>query len=150
MVGLLALALPVSAAREAEVTIRLISKPVAAGSLTDRAPKGIPNRGDVFYAKSSLRNQVAQFGRPKGALVGSDYATYTLLSKQTAVIRVRVTLPGGTLRAQGTADLTKPGGVLAVVGGTGKFANARGSSEVRDLRNYSINVYRLQLPQRAA
>ena len=146
--GLFVLALAAPAARnvrEASMTIRLIST-VASFRQVDRPPKAVPNKGDVFYLRSVLRNAVAQLGRPKGAVVGSDSAVFTLLSAKKAQVNVRVKLPGGTLRVQGGVDITKQPVVLPVIGGTGRFVNARGTAEVRDRSNYSLNVYRLRLP----
>ena len=42
----------------------------------DRPPKG-DGRGDVLYIRNRLRNLVAQFGKPRDALVGYDNAIYT-------------------------------------------------------------------------
>jgi Dirigent-like protein len=128
------------------LTIRLISRPTAGDFVKDTAPKGKANFGDVIWVRSRLRNQVTQFGKPKGALVGSDYATVALRSSHDALFSVRVRLPGGTLRVKGHGDLNGTGGVLPVVGGTGRYADARGTSSVRDTRSSSINVYRLRLP----
>ena len=41
--------------------------------LVDRAPTQF-SIGDVVWAKSTLRNEFTQFGRPKGTLVGGDVA----------------------------------------------------------------------------
>lgn len=75
------LALPAPAAPRTDSstqTIRLISKTVRYRTLVDRPPKGEPNKGDVEWAKSILSNAVPQFGKPKGATVGSDIATLTV------------------------------------------------------------------------
>jgi hypothetical protein len=135
------------------MTIRLLSQVAARGVSVDHAPMGVPNKGDVAWARSVLRNQVPQFGHPKGVVVGSDYATYTVLSGSglgaTALVRVRVKLPGGTLRVQGRVGANSLSGTDAVVGGTGSFAGARGTQYVRDLNrdgSRSVNVYHLRLP----
>lgn len=145
----LVLATPAGAVQnrsEAALTIRIISRPVAGGFIKDTPPKKVANLGDVIWVRSRLRNQVAQFGRAKGALVGSDYATISLLSTHDALFKVQVRLPAGALRVKGHGDLNGTGGLLAVVGGSGRYANARGTCSVRDTRSYSINVYRLRLP----
>ena len=118
---------------------------MAIRTLTDKAPKGTPSKGDVFSMKSVLRNAVAQFGRPKGAVVGSDVAVLTLLSTPRVRFNVTVKLPGGTIRAGGVIGAV--GQKIPVVGGTGAFAGVRGSSEVRRLKpDVALNIYRLQRP----
>jgi Dirigent-like protein len=143
--GVLTLATQAGATQSNAMTIRLLSR-VSSSRVVDRAPKHVANRGDVVYIRSALRNQVAQFGKPKGALVGHDYAVNTLLSATRAKVTVQVSLPGGTLKVKGQVSRATSGGVLPVVGGTGRFAHARGTCSVRDRNRYSINVYRLQLP----
>jgi len=151
--SLLVLVLPAQAARHANsstMTIRLISITTTYKVLVDRAPKQEINKGDVLWAKSILRNAVAQFGRPKGAIVGSDISTYTVVSITPGVgdEKVTATLPGGTLRAAGRVRETRAQ-TIRVTGGTGMFANASGSGEVRSLNasgDRTLNVYRLQLP----
>jgi Dirigent-like protein len=130
-------------------TIRLVSKIVSFRILVNRPPKNADNVGDKVRAKNSLRNAVAQFGRPRGALVGSDVETITVTSVMPTRARVTVvvTLPGGTLRVAG--PITSSNLVLPVIGGTGDFAGARGTSEVKSLDadgDPALNVYRLRLP----
>jgi hypothetical protein len=153
VVACFVLALPVQAASpaaSATTTIRLISIASGAGVVVDREPKGQPDVGDAFWVKSTLRNAVAQFGRPRNAVVGSDRATYTIKSETRIEVKVRVALPGGTLDAQanaGVASATKQ--VIRVTGGTGRFAGASGQAEVRNLNasgTRALNIYRLQLP----
>lgn len=144
---LLALAVPIRAAGtvyEKSLTFRLTST-VASGRFVDRPPKGRTSRGDMTYVWSVLRNSVSQFGRPKGAVVGRDYAVSTLLSARTALAKVSVRLPGGTLRLRGKVDITRTSGILSVVGGTGAFAGARGTCSVSDREDRSINIYRITL-----
>jgi hypothetical protein len=131
------------------MTIRLISTTTKYKVLVDRAPKQEINKGDVLWAKSILRNAIAQFGKPKGAIVGSDISTYTVVSITPGVGDEKVTtLPGGTIRAVGRIRETLAQ-TIRVTGGTGTFANASGSGEVRSLNasgDRTLNVYRLQLP----
>jgi hypothetical protein len=150
--GALVLALPAQAARETESatrTIRLVSTTVGLHTVVDRAPKGVPNKGDVVREESVLHNDVRQFGRPKGAPVGSDVATYTVVSTTPTRMRMRLTvkLPGGTLR--GTAQVVGNDlPTIRIVGGTRNFAKARGTGTVRARpgRPDALNIYRLRLP----
>lgn len=147
--SLILLALQAQAAPRADSsnqTIRLISTTVSYRMLVDRAPKREASKGDVLWAKAILRNAVAQFGRPKGAVVGSDTATFTLVSPTRLDVKVTVKLPGGTLRAAGRIRGPQSK-TLRVTGGTGAFENARGTAEVRNISGErALNVYRLQLP----
>ena len=150
--GAALLALPAQAAQgmgSATQTISLVSKTVNFRLTVDRSPKGLPNKGDVLREESVLSNHVPQFGKRKGANVGSDVGLYTVVTVQPMRMKLRVTvrLPGGTLRGTGTIAGTNV--TLRVVGGTGDFANARGTGTVREhngARPGVLNVYRLQLP----
>ena len=150
---MLLVALPVQAAPHAgtrTITIRLISTPYSAETIVDRAPKHLASKGDVIVTTSFLRNAIAQLGRPKGAVVGGDSATFTILTSTHADLSVEMSLPGGTLRAGGRVRLghvqTYP-----VTGGTGRFAHARGTGESRALAskwgssNRRLKVYRVRL-----
>lgn len=143
--------LPAQAAQHTDSaarTIRLVSTNGTMKVLVDKAPKGQPSKGDILQEKTTLRNAVAQFGKAKGAVVGSDAGIYTFLSPTVVNMKVTVKLPGGTLR--GTARIegnTLP--VLKVVGGTGAFAGARGTGQIKKAPagvNGVLNTYRLQLP----
>jgi hypothetical protein len=147
--SLLVLALPAHAARQAgssTTTIRLISTTTRTRMLVDRPPTLVVNNGDVLLAKSILRNEVAQFGRQQSATVGSDVWTYTQVTRYTGDVKATATLPGGTIHAAGRIGDT-PAQTIRVTGGTGSYADARGTSTVTDRRGpRAIIVYRLQLP----
>ena len=154
-VGLLLLAV---AARDAggtsseTVTIRLVSTP-GTETFKDVPPKlgasgGRLSKGDVGRGTSILKNAVAQFGKPKGAVVGSDVYTMTVTRAPFKIaMSVKVKLPDGTIQAKGPGDLRAPALTITVVGGTGAYAGARGTSTASGLSgNRSSNVYRLRLP----
>jgi hypothetical protein len=132
------------------MTIRLLSTAGKLSVLRDRPPRGAPSRGDILAVPSVLRNRVPQFGEPKGTVVGGDYSVFTFTSSHAGTLKVRVTLPGGTLRVSGRRWKGQKGPITdSVVAGTGSFLGARGTVYVRDLdRNgtHSINVYHLRLP----
>jgi len=133
--------------RPRSITIRLVSVTIGQGVTRDRDPKQVASTGDVLWTESALRNQVRQFGRPKGATVGNDYATFTMLSAHIAQTKVVVRLPGGTLRLRGRVDERTTSGSIPVVGGTGTFLGAHGTCRVRTVNGAtSTNVYQLQLP----
>jgi hypothetical protein len=146
------MALPAYGASGADVeavTIRLVSVTTNAKWLVDRAPKRVSNPGDVVWLRSTLRNERPQFGKPKGAVVGSDVATVKIVSRSTVDLKVTVRLPGGTLRASRRIREGDSKPTIRVTGGTGTFANARGtgvSSSVGPSGARALNVYRLLLP----
>ncbi len=77
---------------------------------------------------SRLLNARAQFGKPKGAVIGSDRSTMLLTSATRARLKTVAKLPGGTLTVNGMLTAAGGGAVsIAVVAGTGVFAGARGT-----------------------
>jgi hypothetical protein len=148
VVGALALPAAGSARADATLVIRLVSVTTST-RVDDRPPRG-PTAGDKVFSTSRLRNAVAQFGKPRNAVVGSDRGTLTLTSANSVRIDVTARLPGGTLRVRGPLRTLANGGQrYPVVGGTGRFAGARGTVTVRPLSGAgqrASNVYRLTLP----
>jgi hypothetical protein len=156
--SILLLAVPAHAGHRSDsktLNIVLISRTVSDKFLRDSPPKNEVNVGDRTWSKSILRNAVAQFGRRKGAVVGSDVGVITVTScsctgtvkRSRGRIKITATLPGGTLRVAGNVTASFEG--APVVGGTGDFARARGTLEVRNLEpdgDPALNVYRLRLP----
>ena len=150
--SVLLLAAPARARQEETSTmaIRLIVTPADSRYLIDRTPKGYPNKGDVIRERSTLRNAVAQFGQPKGAIVGSDVWITTIVIPPFAKIDVKATttIPGGTIRAAGTVTAAQTTATFRVIGGTRKYANARGTIGLRNLETNGtrgLAVYRLRL-----
>ena len=125
-----------------KVVIRLKSITVTS-SFEDKSPKG-PSRGDMVHARFRLLNVVPQFGRKVGAAVGTERSTYMFLSSKRVTLSGAVTLPGGTIRygAVGALGSSAP---VPVVGGTGRFAGARGRLVVGTGRS-PLNTYYLTLP----
>jgi hypothetical protein len=138
-----------SATGERTLTIRLISTPKRT-VVNDVPPKtmqqGLASKGDTISGTSVLRNQVAQLGKAKGAIIGSDSFTITAVSSSRARVKATVRLPGGTIRVAGDQPSIAPP-PLPIVGGTGAYAGARGTCESQQLSgNRSLNIYRLRLP----
>lgn len=149
--ALVLLAAPAADSRTSgSLTIRLVSVKESDGWLKDGDPRGEPNAGDVFWVTSTLRNAVPQFGRAKGASVGSDVSNVRVVSTSPAVDDVTFVakLPGGLLRGTGRVREGRTDRI-PVTGGTGKFAGARGvleSSRLDGNGDRSVNVFRLRLP----
>lgn len=145
-VPLAALALTSAADAAAPPTsIRLVSITTSARA-TDRPPKGA-STGDTVRETSTLLNQVAQFGKPARAVVGSDRAVQRLrLNPRTTTIDGVATVPGGTLRFRGKATRSAQGGVvIPVVSGTGRYLGAQGELWIvaTSSAGQALNVYRL-------
>jgi hypothetical protein len=128
------------------MVIRLISNNSIVSSV-DKAPKGKLSAGDRLTTRSTLRNQVAQFGKPRGALVGRDWATLTVVSPSSYETHGYAVLPGGRILFAGRLPISGSVPALPVTGGTGRFAHARGALLATDLGgSRALNVYRLTLP----
>ena len=90
--------------------------------------------------------RVRQFGKPKGAVVGSDRGTMRLMSATSATVTTVAKLPGGTITADGSLRAAGYGAVsVAVVSGTGIFAGAHGTLTILPPTGpkTAVNVYRL-------
>lgn len=126
-------------------TIRLVSVTTSART-TDRPPKGA-SAGDTVHETSTLLNQVAQFGKPARAVIGSDRAVQRLrLNPRSTTIDGVATLPGGTLRFRGRVTRSAQGGlVIPVVSGTGRYLGAQGALWIvaSSSAGQALNVYRL-------
>ena len=103
-VSILLVTCPLQAASQVDartITIRLIATEDSGKTIEDRAPELVTSKGDVIVVNSLLRNAVAQLGRPKGAVVGGDSATFTVATSRQGDLRIEMHLPGGILWAGG-------------------------------------------------
>lgn len=132
------------AAQAEKLTIAVTSVSVSARQ-TDVLPKGT-SKGDTIAMRDRLLNAKAQFGRKKGAVVGSDHGTMTFTGPHTARFSGVVVLPGGTLRLDGNVVPVTNGLVIPVTGGTGRFAKAKGFVVVGHGDKTAPNTYVLTLP----
>jgi hypothetical protein len=147
--GLAASVAAATATAQGPMTIRLVS--VTTSDRQRDVPPAGPSRGDTSVQTSRLHNAVAQFAKPRGAVVGRDSATLRLTGPTSATIDGVATLPGGTLTLRGAMRVTASGLVFPVVRGTGRFAGARGTVTVTALaaEKTALNVYRLVYPPTA-
>jgi hypothetical protein len=99
------------------------------GFTFDRAPVA----GDQFAISEDLYKWV---GTKRGAKVGSDTGVSMFLTAGphggSNIFSVQVNLSGGTILVHGVTSFTSKF-TLAVTGGTGKYDNARGYVNVRQL-----------------
>jgi hypothetical protein len=134
------------AARADRMTIQVTSVLVSYKPI-DTKPKGTSNRGDRIVYHNRLVNTVAQFGKPKDARVGTDSGTATFTSPNTVRYVGTTRLPGGTLRIKGNIRALGGGAIeIPVVGGTGRYAKAKGVVRVGPGSRQALNVYVLTLP----
>jgi hypothetical protein len=144
-VGTLLFAVAVPPALAERLTIRVTSVAISVRP-NDVAPKGT-SRGDTVEFRDRLLNVDARFGRPKGAVVGSDRGTMTFTGKHTARFSGRARLPGGTVRLAGkVVALPNRSFAIPVRGGTGRFAHASGYLLVGPGDKRALNTYTLTLP----
>lgn len=138
LVGLVAAPVATAATRTIVVTSNSISL-----VNHDVSPKGA-SKGDTITYRDRLLNATVQFGRKKGAPVGSDTGRLTFTSAHTANFSGSARLPGGTLELAGAVVTNSAGQiVIPVTGGTGEFANVSGTLTVGSGRDHVRNTYRL-------
>jgi Dirigent-like protein len=141
-----AVALPATAATVPPRTIVVTS--VTLNFVThDKGAKG-PSRGDTEISHDRLLNAKAQFGRKKGARVGSDSGTLTFTGAHTATFKGKADFPGGTLTLSGGVYTLQNGDlVIPVTGGTGAFEGMTGTLTVGTGKNHVRNTYTLKAGQ---
>jgi hypothetical protein len=133
---------PAAASAAGPSTIQVVSVTVKSTS-KDKPPKG-PSAGDTTVMRDRLVNAVAQYGRKKGAVVGSDSGTMRILSKTSARFDGIAHLPGGTLTLKGKIAAGPNQSILIpVTAGTGVYQGARGFVVVGPGTKRSLNVYHL-------
>jgi hypothetical protein len=154
MRGLIALALAgltaVSAAAalaSSTVVIRVKSVQTV-GRITHNEPPAGLSKGDVILERDKLFNVVRQFGKPAGALVGSDHATITLVTATTATVSGTAVFPDGTITFKGTTHVISAAPTpIPIVGGTGRYKHAHGAiSESGGDPSNARNTYKVTLP----
>ena len=144
-VGLVALALPSfdAGAAPPPKVIRL----TAVTTLVRRhdvKPTGA-SPGDTILDQDKVLNAARQFGKPVGAVVGSDTGTFRYGSS-SITFSGTVTLPGGKLVIKGTVEFHGTMQfVVPVTGGTGAFKGAHGTLTVVSgaTAKRALNVYRV-------
>jgi hypothetical protein len=134
-----------SAAQADTITFSVTSVNLSVNA-TDLQPKGT-SKGDTIVYRNRLLNTARRFGRPKGAVVGTDRGTLTFTGAHTARYSGTATLPNGTVRLAGIVT-PLANGVLQfkVAGGTGRYAKATGTVLVGSGSKRALNTYHLTLP----
>ena len=106
-------------------------------------PQGDPNVGSRLILTKALYNRAPQFGRGKGARVGSVEVVCTVVSEARAQCTVTAHVPNGEIVAMGAMSLSDKGlssNRFAIVGGAGAYSGARGEVDSRDVSSTSSLV----------
>ena len=139
---------PAPAVAKSTTVIRLVSITTSARA-QDLPPQGL-GAGDTIFTTSRLENAVSQLGKPRGAVVGHDRGTIRLTGPNAGAADGIATLPGGTIHFRGPIRVVSAKvEQIPVVGGTGRFAGARGTLTTTLLSSDGVrsgNIYRLTLP----
>ena len=147
---LLILAAPADATprdRSSSLTISVLSSTITDRLVRDVAPKKRSSPGDVYWSSASLTNHVPQFGQRSGALVGIEYTTWTLLRGHRALVRSTAVLPRGEIHSKGGVLDRKTFQTIAIIGGSGRYAGARGSVTAEEVGQLvAVETFRVRLP----
>ena len=148
LTGIAALVLAGTAGARPDATVIRIISVTTALKAHQASPKG-PSKGDYVILDDRLANAVAQFGKKRGALVGTDHAVETNIGGNRVTIDGYARLPGGTIRFKGEFKIASSGiASVPVVGGTGDFQFAKGTVAIENLSKdgrTALNVYSLKL-----
>ena len=123
------LAVAPAVAAERALTIRLIQTRVSQQTL-DVGPRG-RSLGDVSVATHELRRAAANADTPTGSRIGNSSVAATVLDRRASSVVSTASLSRGTITSGGVTRRVL--GALAVLGGTGDYANARGTVRVKRL-----------------
>ena len=148
VVALQAVASDTAVAKSVTIRVLVASHP---RSVKDVPPKtfdlGEWTKGDTYRGTSILYNALRQFGKPKGAPVGTSRFVQTVLSGETYWFDGVFMLPGGTMHARGVMHWVAKNLTVAIVGGTGLYEGATGAVAERVLPNgVPLDVAHLHLP----
>lgn len=135
---------PIDAWPHVTLVIRVKSVPVS-GTHHDYPPRG-PSKGDRYLVHDRLLNAAVQFNKGIGSLVGRDYSVLILTGPSTGTVTGVATFPDGTIRFEGSGHVSAGASPpIPIVGGTGKYARARGTLIV-GAGSEPMNTYRIKLP----
>jgi Allene oxide cyclase barrel like domain len=141
--ALAALALPAgAAAKTIQFSVTSVGKSVVTH---DKKPKGA-SKGDTIVYHDQLLNAAAQFGKAKGAAVGTDHGTMTFTSPHAARFSGIARLPDGSLTIDGRVTALSNGYLtIPVTGGTGAYEGAKGILVVGPGKKRALNIYRITI-----
>lgn len=104
---------------------------VAQDRFLDRNGNQRPDAGDTFFATEDLYRWA---GVKRGARIGRSELMCILATRGAGHCMGTFYLPGGTLQAEGYVQLSSgPVDTVAIIGGTGVYAGARGTFTSREI-----------------
>lgn len=98
--------------------------------------------GDMFLRRETLFNSQRQLGKGRGARIGHVDVQIIIFKPGTIRLAGTFSFPNGTLEVGGSTSFARVS-VTPVLGGTGAYANARGTLEITQLRMSTRFVFRL-------
>lgn len=147
-------------ARAVGSAIAVVVATAVAGGTTASSADGVPiarsartlsvrEQGRLHLVRSSGSLLIDE-GRASGTLTGNVYLRFVYDGSPTVSAQLTISGPGWSVRARGVGRLSSPTspapsfrGSLAIVGGSGRFARARGSGELFGVffrRSYALTV----------
>ena len=89
-----------------------------------------PKLGDRFFSHD---NVYTWSGGKRGTLVGHANTTFVVLAPNLGEVSGVASFPGGTIAIEGQAAFSALTNMFPVIGGTGRYATARGEVIVRTI-----------------
>ena len=129
------IAVPALAAEDVQ-TLRFISTRSSQQSV-DVGAAGA-STGDLRFTGHTLRRAEADADRPTGAQIGTQSTASTVLSRGSVDLVSTSVLPAGSITAGGVVRGVAR--TFAVLGGTGAYANVRGTLTVKPLDASSLRA----------
>ena len=141
-----ATAMSASSASSSTQIIRLISTSPQV-DFNDTGKRGL-SQGDTMVIRTSLFNDVPQFGKRKGARVGRSIVSFKFTSDTAADAFGTFWLPPGRLGYEGHYKQSGPVVYRVFGDGRGVWANARGTRTGKKLpgKDRELQVIRLSVP----
>jgi hypothetical protein len=89
-----------------------------------------PKLGDRFFSHDKV---YTWRGLKRGPQVGTADTSFVVLGQNLGEVSGLASLPGGTLAIEGQVSFTTLTSTIPVIGGTGRYATARGEVTVRTI-----------------
>jgi hypothetical protein len=116
-------------------TLKFLSVAQHFTTVPHMGPSTPPAIGGRLIFEDVLYNRVPQFGKPAGARIGRAEVVCTIVTLGHAQCTITAHVPDGQLAAMGGMIMRKGPATVhyGVVGGTGPYSNAHGTTTGRDV-----------------